>query len=58
VRFEIGDWVESEAVNHKGKFVGQVVDIMNAQYVIRDAERRKWLRQSRELKHAKAKETV
>jgi hypothetical protein len=58
VRFEIGDWVESDPVNRKGKFVGQIVDTINGDYVVRDAERRKWLRKFRELKPAKAKETV
>lgn len=54
-KFSKGDWVESTRVKQKGKFVGQVIDQIDGDYVIRDAERRKWLRKEEELSPAKPK---
>lgn len=55
MKFRKGDWVESARVKHKGKFVGQVIDTIDGEYIIRDAERAKWLRKEEDLSPAKAK---
>jgi hypothetical protein len=49
MKFKLKDWVASAPVKRKGKFVGQVIDIIDGDYVVRDAERRKWLRTEAEL---------
>jgi len=51
-KFKVKDWVESARVKSKGKFVGQIVDIIDGDYVVRDAERRRWLRTEAELSPA------
>lgn len=52
MRFKIGDWVRSLPFRNKGAFVGQIVDTIGRDYVIRDAEKRKWLRTAEELRPA------
>jgi hypothetical protein len=52
VRFKIGDWVRSLPFRNKGSFVGQIVDTIGRDYVVRDAEKRKWLRTAEELRIA------
>lgn len=49
MKFKIKDWVRSERVRSKGSFVGQIIDTINGQYVVRDAERQRWLRTEDEL---------
>jgi hypothetical protein len=50
VRFKIKDWVRSVPVNHKGSFNGQIIDKIGNEFVVRDAEKRKWLRTADELR--------
>ncbi|MCK1543326.1 hypothetical protein IVB12_15530 [Bradyrhizobium sp. 179] len=57
MKFKIGDWVRSVPVNYKGSFNGQIVDTINGDYVVRDAEKRRWLRSADELRLLE-KETV
>jgi hypothetical protein len=52
MRFKIGDWVRSLPFRNKGSFVGQIVDTIGHDYIVRDAERRKWLRTDAELRPA------
>lgn len=54
-KFKKGDWVESARVGSKGKFVGEVIGTSQGEYVIRDADRVKWLRKEDELSPAKPK---
>lgn len=49
---KVGDWVRSVRVGRKGEFTGQIVDVLKGAYVVRDAEKRKWLRESHELTKA------
>jgi len=53
VTFKVGDWVRSARVGSKGSFVGQVVDRLDGDFILRDIERRKWLRKADELSIAK-----
>jgi hypothetical protein len=55
-KFSKGDWIQSAKVKHQPAFVGEVIDVLDGGgYVIRDAERRRWLRQEGELSPAKTK---
>ncbi|MET4341980.1 hypothetical protein [Bradyrhizobium sp. RT9a] len=45
----IGDSLRSKPVGNKGWFVGEVVEIRDRAVVLRDAERRRWLREFDEL---------
>jgi len=49
VTFKVGDWVRSARVGSKGSFVGQIVDRLDGDFILRDIERRKWLRKADEL---------
>lgn len=51
-QYEIGTWVRSIPVGIRAGFVGEIVDILNDSYVIRDAEKRRWLRTTGELEPA------
>ncbi|UPT95429.1 hypothetical protein J4G48_0040455 [Bradyrhizobium barranii subsp. apii] len=53
MKFKKGDWVHSVRVGSKGQFVGEVVDISEGEYVVRDGERKRWLRAEGELSPAK-----
>jgi hypothetical protein len=53
VTFKVGDWVRSARVGSKGPFVGQIVDRLDGDFILRDIERRKWLRKADELSIAK-----
>jgi hypothetical protein len=53
VTFKVGDWVRSARVGSKGSFVGQIVDRLDGDFILRDIERRKWLRKADELSIAK-----
>jgi hypothetical protein len=52
MKFKKGDWVHSVRVGSKGQFVGEVVDFLKGEYVIRDAEKKRWLRAEGELSRA------
>lgn len=55
-KFSKGDWVQSTRVKHQGAFTGQIIDVWpGGEYVVRDAERRRWLRKEDELSPAKPK---
>lgn len=58
MKFKKGDWVHSKRRGSKGSFIGQVVDISEGEYVIRDNERLKWLRTEDELSPAPKKEAA
>ena len=48
--FKRKEWVRSKRLGSKASFVGQVTDVLpGGEYVIRDAERKKWLRKEDEL---------
>ena len=51
--FKVGDWVRSARVGSKGPFVGQIVSRLDGDYILRDIERKKWLRKADELSIAK-----
>lgn len=53
--FEIGDWARSKKVGSKKSFVGQITEKLGDDFILRDAERRRWLRTHAELVPAKAK---
>lgn len=44
-KFKKGDWVRGS----KGSFVGKIIEIWGDEYVIRDAEKLRWLRKPAEL---------
>lgn len=46
---KLGDSLRSKAVGNKGWFVGEVVEIRERAVVLRDAERRRWLREFDDL---------
>jgi hypothetical protein len=46
---KVGDWVRSVRVCRKDEFTGQIVDTLKGAYVVRDAEKRRWLREASEL---------
>ena len=48
-KFKKGDWVTSVRRGSKGSFVGEIIDICGDEYVIRDAEKLRWLRKPAEL---------
>lgn len=52
MKFKKGDWVESARVGTKGKFVGEVIGTSEGEYIVRDADRVKWLRKEDELSPA------
>ncbi|MEY9247583.1 hypothetical protein [Bradyrhizobium elkanii] len=53
-KFEKDDWVRSARVGAKGSFVGQVKEVLDGdEYVVRDDDRRRWLRKGSELTAAK-----
>jgi hypothetical protein len=55
-KFSKGDWVQSARVKHQPAFVGQVIETLDGgEYVLRDAERNKWLRKEGELSPAQPK---
>jgi hypothetical protein len=55
-KFSKGDWVQSTRVKHQPAFAGQVIEVLDGgEYVVRDAERRRWLRKEDELSPAKPK---
>lgn len=50
MKYEIGQWVRSRQVGSKEPFVGHVAQrFSDGTYVIRDAERRRWLRGDEDL---------
>jgi hypothetical protein len=51
VKLKNGDWVHSVRVGSKG--LGEVIDFSEGKYVIRGAEKRRWLRAEGELSPAK-----
>lgn len=50
MRFEVGEWVESQRVNGRKPFVAQIIAECGEDYILRDSARRKWLRRPRDLK--------
>ena len=52
MRYEVGEWVKSVRVNGKASFVGQIIALVGEDYILRDHERRKWLRRNSELQPA------
>jgi hypothetical protein len=53
VKFKVKDWVRSVRRGSKGSFIGQIVDTIDGEYIVRDTERRRWLRKASELQPAK-----
>jgi len=58
MKFKKGDWVHSVRVGSKGQFVGEVIGFSDDEYIIRDAEKRRWLRSEGELSRAVKKEAA
>ena len=58
MKFKVEDWVRSTRVGAKGSFVGKIVDISSGEYIVRDAERRRWLRKEGELELAHKKDAA
>jgi hypothetical protein len=54
-KFRKGDWVKSARRGPRGSFVGRIVDTIDGEYIVRDAERRRWLRTESELSAAPSK---
>jgi hypothetical protein len=55
-KFRKGDWVKSvRRKSRKGSFVGQIIDTIDGDYIVRDAQNLKWLRTETELSAATAK---
>lgn len=48
-KFKDKDWVRSARVGSKGSFVGQIVGTSQGDYIVRDADRKRWLRAESEL---------
>jgi hypothetical protein len=46
---KVGDWVRSVRVGRKEEFNGEIVEILSGLFVVRDAEKRRWLREASEL---------
>ncbi|MCA1379442.1 hypothetical protein I6F34_01230 [Bradyrhizobium sp. BRP05] len=58
-KFKKGDWVHSARKGSKPAFVGEVREVLGGgEYVIRDTERRRWLRHESELTPAARKEAA
>lgn len=56
MKFEKDDWVRSARVGAKGSFVGQVKEVLDGdEYVVRDDDRKRWLRKGSELTKANPK---
>jgi hypothetical protein len=63
MKFKHKDWVRSARVGSKGSFVGQIVGTTKQgdqplEYIVRDADRVKWLRKEAELELASKKEAA
>ena len=58
MKFRKGEWVQSARFGSKGPFVGQIVDFSQGDYIVRDVERRRWLRKEGELSPAAKKEAA
>jgi hypothetical protein len=58
MKFKKGDWVRSARVGSKGPFVGEVIDTSQGEYILRDADRNRWLRKESELSPAARKEAA
>lgn len=52
VTFKVGDWVRSKKVGAHPPFVGQIKEKLGDDFVLRDDERRRWLRTAAELQPA------
>lgn len=57
MKYQIGQWVRSARVGSKGSFVGKIVSskkyvVHEGEYIVEDAEKRKWLRHQDELSPA------
>lgn len=55
MKYAKGEWVQSARVGNATKFVGQVIGHSQGQYIIRDADRVRWLRFEEELSPAPKK---
>jgi hypothetical protein len=55
MKFKKGDWVRSARVGSKGPFNAEVVEIWQGEYILRDADRNRWLRKESELSPAERK---
>jgi hypothetical protein len=49
MKFKIKAWVRSAPYRSKGSFVGQIIGTSQGEYIIRDADRVKWLRTEDQL---------
>lgn len=58
LKFKKGDWVRSVRRGSKGAFIGEIIDTSEGEYVVRDVERRRWLRTEAELSPAHKKEAA
>ncbi|MEH2517429.1 hypothetical protein V1279_003002 [Bradyrhizobium sp. AZCC 1610] len=58
MKFKKGEWVKSARRGSKPSFIGQIVDISEGEYVVRDVEKLRWLRTEAELSPAHKKEAA
>jgi hypothetical protein len=49
MKFKKGDWVRSARVGSKGPFNAEIIAISQGEYILRDADRNRWLRKESEL---------
>jgi hypothetical protein len=55
MKFKKGDWVRSARVGSKSSFNAEVIEIWQGEYILRDADRNRWLRKESELSPAERK---
>jgi hypothetical protein len=55
MKFKVKQWVRSARYREKGSFVGQIIGTSKGEYIIRDADRVKWLRTEDQLELAEQK---
>lgn len=58
MKFKKGDWVRSARVGKKGTFNAEIIDISQGEYILRDADRNRWLRKESELSSLPKKEAA
>lgn len=58
MKFKLKQWVRSARYKAKGSFVGQIVGFSQGEYIIRDADRVKWLRTEDQLTLAEEKDAA
>jgi hypothetical protein len=58
MKFKKGDWVRSARVGSKGPFNAEIIDISQGEYILRDADRNRWLRKESEVSSILKKEAA